>query len=85
MAQSRRNDDVSRWRQGAARLGITYQTYRKHALDGERWCSRHRKWLPATAFRPNQGYDRNTYCVACRREINHEYYISRGRGIGRAS
>lgn len=61
---TRRSDDVSRWRQGAARLGISYATYRQHMLDGEKWCSFHRRWHDEDAF--DLARSRNTMCRAGR-------------------
>ncbi len=33
---------------GAAKLGISPETYREHVEAGERWCSGHQEWHAAT-------------------------------------
>jgi hypothetical protein len=52
-------------------LGITYQTYRRHALDGEKWCSGHKRWHSTDDFDLNR--PRNTMCRAWRREYMRDY------------
>jgi hypothetical protein len=75
--RSGRNSLVARMRQGATRLGIAYQTYKRHAEQGERWCSGHRGWHPIDAFHQREGYHRITSCVAWRRERERQRYSSR--------
>lgn len=67
---SRRNDEASRWKQGASRLGVSYRYYRQHMLDGEKWCSGHQRWEPASAFGATL---RNTLCRAWRRAYSRAY------------
>lgn len=72
-APSRAGDEAARWKQGATRIGVSYRRYRAHVLAGDRWCSGHRRWHPAEAFRPSKGYDRNTSCQTWRRAYMRAY------------
>lgn len=70
----RRHTDASRYQQAASRLGISYRAYRRHILQGDKWCSGHRRWHPRSAFTAGL---RNTWCVRWRRA----YERARYRGI----
>lgn len=44
----KRASHLSRAQMSATRLGITLEAYLAHAEAGEKWCSAHRRWEPAT-------------------------------------
>ena len=69
---SGRASDVSRMRQGATRLGIAYQTYKRHIEQGERWCSGHQRWHTADAFYASRDSQRNTNCPEWKRAYQRE-------------
>lgn len=71
----RKATDETRYAMGAAALGITVAEYQQHVEAGERWCFRHRAWLPIATFGPHKrtasGLD--TQCRECSRAYAREY------------
>lgn len=68
----RPRSEESKHRARARRIGIGWQTYRKHIRDGQRWCLGHATWHPSDTFDDARGY-----CVRWRRA----YDSARRRGI----
>lgn len=57
-------------RSAARRLGMSWQTYRRHIRNGQRWCSGHLGWHPAGDFA-----DTRSYCGAWRRAYSKSWRL----------
>ena len=67
--------EISRFRQGATRLGISLEEYTAKRAAGLRWCSRCSDWQASTLFGPHlaraDGLD--TACLESARAYAREY------------
>lgn len=51
---------------GASHLGISVEMYELHVEAGERWCSGHGRWCPATDFGKTKGSCRTGHAAYMR-------------------
>lgn len=67
--------EISRFRQGATRLGISLDEYTAKRAAGLRWCCRCQSWQLWTLFgpHPRQGDGLDTSCLESARAYAREY------------
>lgn len=52
----------------ARRIGVPLNVYIARRAAGEQWCSAHRRWEPASHFKPNRRQCADSYRVRARRD-----------------